>query len=192
MSHISPIWRENCRPGNRGHCNQVTETGKVIWECGATWRIWLNSLTCINPTYDTHTKFHGDLICHFDVMIGALLQDYRKMTYPMWIWGWGLLYYYICPQQSDVHIKRWSVNNAVGLGFPIFFPAAVCLSCKLRVASLLLAYLKTTCPNHICISPWLFSQPHQIWGEYSQLVRDKHYCFLQDRIPSKGLRERQG
>jgi len=33
-----------------------------------------------SPTYDIdiHTKFNGDLICRFDVMISALLQDYQN------------------------------------------------------------------------------------------------------------------
>jgi len=74
--------------GNYGHCNQVTETGKAIWECDATWRIRLNGLTCFNLTYDIHTKFHGDLICRFDVMISTPLQDYqKKIIYPTCIRG---------------------------------------------------------------------------------------------------------
>ena len=79
----SPIGRENRGPGNRGHCNRVTESGKAIWKCGATWRIRLNGLTSFNPTNDIHTEFHRHLICRFDVMISALLRDYRKMTYPI-------------------------------------------------------------------------------------------------------------
>jgi len=31
---------------------------------------------------DISIKFHRDLICRFDVMVSALLQDYRKMAYP--------------------------------------------------------------------------------------------------------------
>jgi len=31
---------------------------------------------------DISIKFHRDLICRFDVMVNALLQDYRKMAYP--------------------------------------------------------------------------------------------------------------
>ena len=27
-----------------------------------------------------HTKFHGDLVCHFDVQVSALQQDCRKIT----------------------------------------------------------------------------------------------------------------
>ena len=66
-------------PSYRGHCNQVTETGKAIRECGATWRIRLNIQTTSGLKYDVYMKFHGDLIC-FDVMISTLLQDYGTMT----------------------------------------------------------------------------------------------------------------
>jgi len=42
------------------------------------------------------------------------------------------------------------VFNTIGLGFPIFFPAAACLSRKLQVASLV--YLKMTYATLICIN----------------------------------------
>jgi len=77
-----PTRRENRETGNpatgvpsyRDHCNWVTETGKAIWECGATWRIRLNDQTTSGPKYDVHAKFHGDLTIW--LVHSALLQDY--------------------------------------------------------------------------------------------------------------------
>jgi len=67
--------------------------------------------------------------------------------------------------------------NTIGLGFPIFFPAAVPLSHKRQVASLV--YLKMTYPTPICanVSTWLFSRPPLNLSEYSKIVSDEHYCF---------------
>jgi len=133
-SHTSATGWENHRPGNPAtevpsycdHCNRVTETGKSIWECGATWQIQLNGLTSSNPTYDIHTKFHGDLICRFDITISALMQDYWKRTTPRHVYG-GSFYIIIQPTPTKFggHIEIWLAINIVGLGFPIFFPAAV-------------------------------------------------------------------
>ena len=45
MPHAGLTGRENRGLSNRGHCNRVTETGKAVWEYGATWRIRLNGPT---------------------------------------------------------------------------------------------------------------------------------------------------
>jgi len=47
---------------------------------------WVVRQVAIRHLIDVHTKFHWDLVCCFDVMISALLQDYRKMAYPMCVW----------------------------------------------------------------------------------------------------------
>jgi len=36
---------------------------------GATWRMRLNDLTTSGPKYRIHTTFHGQLICHFEIIV---------------------------------------------------------------------------------------------------------------------------
>jgi len=78
-----------------------------------------NGSTSFNPTHDIHTKFHGDQICRFDVMISSLLQDYWKMTYPKSISGGGrsLLLFNLPHQIWWTH--RWLAINTVGLNFQV-------------------------------------------------------------------------
>jgi len=60
----------------------------------------------VSIRHDIHTKFHGDLICRFYVMISALLQDYRKTTYPTFIWEVFLRYYSTYPTKFGEHAER--------------------------------------------------------------------------------------
>jgi len=73
-------------------------------------------------------KLHRDHICHLNVMDTALLQDYRKITYPMSIWlrGGGSFSIVIqpTPVKFDGNIEWWLENNTVAAGFLIFLPAA--------------------------------------------------------------------
>jgi len=54
-TQIAGYW-ENHGPHNCGHISWIAETGKAIWECGVTWWIRLNGLTCFNLRYDIRTK----------------------------------------------------------------------------------------------------------------------------------------
>jgi len=97
----------------------------------------------------------------------------KWMTYPMCIWGSFSIIIQSTSTKFVRHIERWSMINSVGLGFSIFFSAAVGLSHKLQVE--LLVYLNMAYPTPIlrrCF-PWLFSRPPpNLGGEYSQIVSD--------------------
>ena len=54
----------------------TTQRDSPVRAAGATWRIRLNNQTTSGPKYDVHTKFPADLMCRFDFIVSALLQDY--------------------------------------------------------------------------------------------------------------------
>jgi len=178
---------ENCRPGNtatgvpsyHSHCNRIIGTGKAIWECGATWRIWLNDQTISGLKYDAHTNIHGDPTSCFDVIISALLQDYRKMTYTPCLYG-GRRSFSIIIQLTKYggHTERWFAINNVALGFDIFLPAAERLSCKQLLASLSYQKMKYTNP----ISPTSLyecsTNPNQICDSWDYIVFDFSNSFM--------------
>jgi len=81
-------------------------------------------------------------------MISALLQYYWKMIDTPRVYG-GLfsIIIQLTPTKFGGHIERWSPNNTIGSVFSIFLPAAIRLSRKMQVASLV--YLKTTYPPYL-------------------------------------------
>ena len=90
----------------------VTATGLLAVQSGD---VAPHGLTSFNSTYDIHTKFNGDLICRFDVMISALPQDsIYYSTNSHQIWGEysqiisDELLFSICniPPSCDIHYTR--------------------------------------------------------------------------------------
>jgi len=73
------------------------------------------------------------------------------------------------------------VINTVALGFLIFLPAAECLSSKLQDARCIAGLPKEDRPHSLHNYS---TDPHQIWGEYSQIVSNEHYCFQFPIFPS--------
>jgi len=74
--------------------NDVTHPFLCCWRHLANMAEWPNNFTASSKKYDVHTKYHGDLTCHFDVMVNALLQDDRIMTYTPYEYGAVVLRYY--------------------------------------------------------------------------------------------------
>jgi len=65
------------------------ETGDVgtypsvscLYSCtvSTTWKTLKN--IAFSPKYDFHTKFYGELICHFEIIVTGV-QNYQRMTLP--------------------------------------------------------------------------------------------------------------
>jgi len=89
-THTSPTGWEHRRTGNpatevlsfHGHCNQVTETGKAIWECSTIWQIWLNDQQLPDQNMMSMWNFVEIWLAVLTLWLvhSALLQDYWKMT----------------------------------------------------------------------------------------------------------------
>jgi len=96
---------------------------------------WMMETTFGPKIWCAHKNVHRDLICDFDVIVSALQQGNRKMTYtPHDMEESFSVIIQFTPTELDKYIEWWSMINIAALVFRIFFFTAECLSRSLGVA----------------------------------------------------------
>jgi len=89
MGHFcSKFFGVQAKGGGIVQCTPINMPLNVAPPGKYDWMVRQVSIQHMISTYDIHTKFHGYLICYFDFMISAVLQNYQKMTYPH-VYGGG-------------------------------------------------------------------------------------------------------